>query len=94
MYLLTRFHFETPILGALEDQVRPFGAIDGAVEGITRSTVHSEQFVLDIFGQFRNAGDNPLGDWLPSGARYDEGRFKQQWDAIAAAITKARTCGK
>jgi hypothetical protein len=45
---------------------------------------------LDVVGQFRNAGGNPLGDWLPSGSEFDEARFTRVWDRIAEAIFQAR----
>jgi triacylglycerol lipase len=45
---------------------------------------------LDVVGQFRNAGGNPLGDWLPSGSEFDEERFTHVWDSIAEAIARAR----
>ena len=41
---------------------------------------------LDVVGQFRNAGGEPLSDWLPSGAGFDETRFERVWDDVAEFI--------
>lgn len=41
---------------------------------------------LDVVGQFHNAGGDPLSDWLPSGADFDEARFQEVWAQIADAI--------
>jgi hypothetical protein len=41
---------------------------------------------LDVVGQFPGAGNDPHGDWLPSGSRFDEERFRRVWDAIADEI--------
>lgn len=43
---------------------------------------------LDVVGQFAYAGGDPLSDWLPSGAQFDEQRFGHVWDVIADTIAQ------
>ncbi|MCK5798919.1 MAG: hypothetical protein KAI47_17120 [Deltaproteobacteria bacterium] len=43
----------------------------------------------DIVGQFRRWGSGGRGDWLPSGADFDEGDFSRVWDAVAAFIVES-----
>lgn len=44
---------------------------------------------LDVVGQFANAGGDPHADWLPSGAGFDEARFRQLWSKVAQEIVDA-----
>lgn len=46
---------------------------------------------LDVVGQFPGASDDPHSDWLPSGAGFDEERFRAVWDHIAEAIAAAES---
>jgi hypothetical protein len=44
---------------------------------------------LDVVGQFPNAGGDPHADWLPSGANFDEARFRHVWSQVAQEIADA-----
>lgn len=44
---------------------------------------------LDVVGQFANAGGDPHADWLPSGAGFDEARFRHVWSKVAQEIVDA-----
>jgi hypothetical protein len=44
---------------------------------------------LDVVGQFPNAGGDPHADWLPSGAGFDEARFRHVWSQVAQEIVDA-----
>jgi triacylglycerol lipase len=44
---------------------------------------------LDVVGQFPNAGGDPHADWLPSGAGFDEARFRHVWSKVAQEIVDA-----
>jgi triacylglycerol lipase len=44
---------------------------------------------LDVVGQFPNAGGDPHADWLPSGAGFDEARFRHVWSLVAQEIVDA-----
>lgn len=46
---------------------------------------------LDVVGQFRYSGGDALSDWLPSGSRFDEARFRYVWQTIAATIDANQT---
>lgn len=43
---------------------------------------------LDVVGQFRMAGGSELSDWLPSGSRFDEERFRNVWKKVASVIAE------
>jgi pimeloyl-ACP methyl ester carboxylesterase len=44
---------------------------------------------LDVVGQFPFAGGDPHADWLPSGANFDEARFRHVWTHVAQEIVDA-----
>jgi triacylglycerol lipase len=44
---------------------------------------------LDVVGQFRGAAGDPHADWLPSGSKFDEARFRHAWARVADAIVAA-----
>lgn len=41
---------------------------------------------LDVVGQFRYSGGDRLSDWLPSGSRFDESRFRMIWQNVAETV--------
>ena len=43
---------------------------------------------LDVVGQFWRP-DEPMSDWLPSGAHFDRARFEQLWAAVGESIAGA-----
>ncbi len=43
---------------------------------------------LDVVGQFGMAGGSVLSNWLPSGAGFNEDRFQEVWDRVAAHIAE------
>jgi triacylglycerol lipase len=49
---------------------------------------------LDVVGQFLNAGGDPHADWLPSGAGFDEARFREMWSRVAQEIVDAQAQAK
>jgi triacylglycerol lipase len=44
---------------------------------------------LDVVGQFPFADGDPHADWLPSGAMFDETRFRNLWSLVAQEIVDA-----
>ncbi len=105
LYKLTaREHRHYPYPGVAEEMTKeitaklPFTLSTHTNDGIvpTMSQISGELIDvvvadhLDVVGQFRNAGGNPLGDWLPSGSVFDEERFNLVWDSIAETIDTAR----
>lgn len=66
---------------------------DGIVP--TQSQAHGEVLDvlmadhLDVVGQFHGASDDPFADWLPSGSRFDEARFRHAWSRVADVIVAA-----
>jgi pimeloyl-ACP methyl ester carboxylesterase len=44
---------------------------------------------LDVVGQFPYAGGDAHADWLPSGAGFDEARFRHAWSLVAQEIADA-----
>lgn len=75
----------------------PFPLTPATNDGIvpTLSQLHGELIMavvadhLDVVGQFSNAGGNPHSDWLPSGSKFDEARFRRVMKGIADAIAAA-----
>jgi hypothetical protein len=51
---------------------------------------------LDVVGQFRGAGGGreSLTDWLPSGSRFGEERFRQVWRDVAEFIELGKVAAK
>ena len=41
---------------------------------------------LDVVGQFRNAGGDPMADWLPSGSSFTEDTFRRVYGAVADQV--------
>jgi hypothetical protein len=63
--------------GVVPTMSQAWGRIDGAVVGDH----------LDIVGQY-GRDDEPLRDWLPSGTRFDQGRFEEIWRVVANTIAE------
>lgn len=92
-------HYPYPHPGtrALEDFERelPFALDARSNDGIvpTLSQIHGELVDLvvadhlDVVGQFRRE-DDPHGDWMPSGSRFDEARFERTWERVAGHIAQ------
>ena len=47
---------------------------------------------LDVVGQFWRT-DEPMSDWLPSGAHFDTAGFERLWGAVAETIAEAPSTG-
>jgi triacylglycerol lipase len=66
---------------------------DGIVP--TQSQAHGEVLDvvvadhLDVVGQFHGASDDAFADWLPSGSKFDEARFRHAWSRVADVIVES-----